>query len=211
MLSMLLKGVFLSGSLIVAIGSQNAFLLKSGLKKQHVFTVATLCLLGDVLLMTLGIFGIGAIIQSHAMAQIVLGSLGAAFLTWYGLSSLRSALQSQHAMQVSTHDEPQISKASIILTTLAITFLNPHVYLDTVVVIGGVASPLTQDEKLWFLIGSLSASFVWFYGLGYAATKLIPLFSRPFTWKVLDSVIALIMFYIAFELGKWSYHTAINL
>ncbi|TDO97342.1 LysE/ArgO family amino acid transporter [Marinomonas balearica] len=205
MLSMMLKGVFLSGSLIVAIGSQNAFLLKSGLKKQHVFTVATLCFLGDALLMTLGIFGIGAIIQDYDIAQIVLGILGTAFLSWYGTLSLKSALHSKHALNVSSDDTQKRGKTSIVLATVAITFLNPHVYLDTVVVIGGVASSFTLDEKLWFLIGSVSASFLWFYGLGYAATKLVPVFSRPSTWKILDSIVAIIMFYIAFELAKWTY------
>jgi Lysine efflux permease len=201
----MLKGIFLSGSLIVAIGSQNAFLLRSGLKKQHVFTVATLCFMGDVLLMSLGIFGIGAIIQSYDIAQIILGALGAAFLFWYGFSSLKSALHSKHALNVSSDDTQKRGKTSIVLATLAITFLNPHVYLDTVVVIGGVASSFTLDEKLWFLIGSVSASFLWFYGLGYAATKLVPVFSRPSTWKILDSIVAIIMFYIAFELAKWTY------
>ncbi|OED46730.1 amino acid transporter [Endozoicomonas sp. (ex Bugula neritina AB1)] len=203
MISTAIKGAFLSGSMIVAIGSQNAFLLKSGLKKNYVFTVATICFLGDLLLMSLGVFGNGALFQSNQFAQATIALLGAAFLIWYGTISAKSAFQGNSVIDLSSSNSDS-GRFAIVISTLAITFLNPHVYLDTVVVVGGVASTLSITEKIWFLSGALLASMIWFYGLGYAATKLVPYFQKKNTWRVLDSIIAAIMFYIAFELIMWA-------
>lgn len=205
MISTAIKGAFLSGSMIVAIGSQNAFLLKSGLKKNYVFTVATICFLGDLLLMSLGVFGIGALFQSNQFAQATITILGAAFLIWYGTTSAKSAFHGNSVIDLSSSNSDS-GRFAIVISTLAITFLNPHVYLDTVVVVvGGVASTLSITEKIWFLSGALLASMIWFYGLGYAAaTKLVPYFQKKNTWRVLDSIIAAIMFYIAFELIIWA-------
>ena len=198
-----IKGAFLSGSMIVAIGSQNAFLLKSGLKKNYVFTVATICFLGDLLLMSLGVFGVGALFHSNPFAQAAIAILGAAFLIWYGTTSAKSAFQGNSVIDLSSSNNDS-GRFAIVISTLAITFLNPHVYLDTVVVVGGVASTLSTTEKLWFLSGALLASMTWFYGLGYAATKLVPYFQKKSTWRILDSIIAAIMFYIAFGLIMWA-------
>ncbi len=198
-----IKGAFLSGSMIVAIGSQNAFLLKSGLKKNYVFTVATICFLGDLLLMSLGVFGVGALFHSNQFAQAAIAILGAAFLIWYGTTSAKSAFQGNSVIDLSSSNNDS-GRFAIVISTLAITFLNPHVYLDTVVVVGGVASTLSTTEKLWFLSGALLASMTWFYGLGYAATKLVPYFQKKSTWRILDSIIAAIMFYIAFGLIMWA-------
>ncbi|MGI2028445.1 LysE/ArgO family amino acid transporter [Endozoicomonas acroporae] len=198
-----IKGAFISGSMIIAIGSQNAFLLKSGLKKNYVFTVATICFLGDLLLMTLGVFGTGALFQSSQFAQAVITILGSAFLVWYGANSAKSAFQGNSVIDLSLSRNDS-GRFAIVISTLAITFLNPHVYLDTVVVVGGVASSLSTTEKVWFLSGALLASMMWFYGLGYAATKLVPYFQKKSTWRILDSIIATIMFYIAFELIMWA-------
>ncbi|WP_086981960.1 LysE/ArgO family amino acid transporter [Vibrio aphrogenes] len=201
MFSVALKGAAISGSLIVAIGSQNAFLLKSGLKNNYVMLVATICFLGDVLLISSGILGVGALLHQAPLLTKILTLMGVAFLCWYGLMSAKSAWQGNNQLSI---DKKEVNRnwVSVALMTLAMTFLNPHVYIDTIVVLGGITSSLNFDEKKWFLLGSLSASAIWFYGVAYIAKKLIPLFEKPRTWQVLDSVIAVVMFSIALGLVK---------
>lgn len=185
MFSVALKGAAISGSLIVAIGSQNAFLLKSGLKNNYVMLVATICFLGDVLLISSGILGVGALLHQAPLLTKILTLMGVAFLCWYGLMSAKSAWQGNNQLSI---DKKEVNRnwVSVALMTLAMTFLNPHVYIDTIVVLGGITSSLNFDEKKWFLLGSLSASAIWFYGVAYIAKKLIPLFEKPRTWQVLD-------------------------
>lgn len=196
MLAMAVKGAFLSGSLIVAIGSQNAFLLKSGLKNNHVMLVATICFIGDILMISTGILGVGALLEQAPMWRDALTLAGIAFLCWYGFLSAKSAWRGQSHLDI---DNKEVSRnwVKVAMMTLAMTFLNPHVYLDTIVVLGGITSSLNFEEKRWFLVGALTASAIWFYGVAYIAKKLIPFFAKPKTWQVLDSVIAVIMFSIA--------------
>lgn len=196
MFAVALKGAFVSGSLIVAIGSQNAFLLKSGLKNNYVMLVATLCFLGDVLLISTGVLGVGALLQQAPVMTEILTLCGIAFLCWYGFLSAKSAWRGQSHLDI---DNSEVSRnwVKVALMTLAMTFLNPHVYIDTILVLGGITSSLNFEEKRWFLVGALTASAIWFYGVAYIAKKLIPFFAKPKTWQVLDSVIAMIMFSIA--------------
>ncbi|MFH0266268.1 LysE/ArgO family amino acid transporter [Vibrio rumoiensis] len=201
MLSVALKGAFVSGSLIVAIGSQNAFLLKSGLKNNYVMLVATICFMGDILLISTGVLGVGVLLQQAPVLTEILTLIGIAFLCWYGWLSAKSAWRGQSHLDID-HSEVSRNWVKVVMMTLAMTFLNPHVYLDTIVVLGGITSSLNFEEKRWFLVGALSASAIWFYGVAYIAKKLIPLFANPKTWQVLDSVIAVIMFSIAAGLGK---------
>lgn len=201
MLSVALKGAFVSGSLIVAIGSQNAFLLKSGLKNNYVMLVATICFMGDILLISTGVLGVGVLLQQAPILTEILTLIGIAFLCWYGWLSAKSAWRGQSHLDID-HSEVSRNWVKVAMMTLAMTFLNPHVYLDTIVVLGGITSSLNFEEKRWFLVGALSASAIWFYGVAYIAKKLIPLFANPKTWQVLDSVIAVIMFSIAAGLGK---------
>ncbi|WP_417884050.1 LysE/ArgO family amino acid transporter [Vibrio rumoiensis] len=201
MLSVALKGAFVSGSLIVAIGSQNAFLLKSGLKNNYVMLVATICFMGDILLISTGVLGVGVLLQQAPILTEILTLIGIAFLCWYGWLSAKSAWRGQSHLDID-HSEVSRNWIKVAMMTLAMTFLNPHVYLDTIVVLGGITSSLNFEEKRWFLVGALSASAIWFYGVAYIAKKLIPLFANPKTWQVLDSVIAVIMFSIAAGLGK---------
>lgn len=198
MLDTFVQGFFVSGALIVAIGAQNAFVLKQGLRRNHVFWVCLTCFLCDFTLMMVGVLGLGALINQSVTAQVALAAFGALFLLWYGVNSLRSAFKGE-AMQI---DEAQTrtSLKQTLAMTFALTLLNPHVYLDTVVLIGGIAGTLTASEKMYFLFGAWGASLLWFFGLGYGARLLIPLFKKPLTWKILDIVIAIIMFLIALTL-----------
>lgn len=200
----LLNGFLVSGSLIVAIGAQNAFVLKQGLLKQHVFWVALTCFICDTLLLTLGVLGLGSVIGSHPVVSVTLAFVGAGFLLIYGLRAWRSALLGNSGMTVGQSDK-QRNRTATILLTLSITLLNPHVYLDTVVVVGGVAGTLPWADKLWFLVGALTASATWFFSLAYGAGLLLPIFAKPRTWRILDGIIGSIMFVIAFGLLKYGY------
>ncbi|MCY1689754.1 LysE/ArgO family amino acid transporter [Exiguobacterium sp. SL14] len=199
----ILKGIVTSGTLIVAIGAQNAFVLKQGLLRNNIFWVVLVCFLCDVLLMCMGVLGIGTVIKNNMFANVGLASVGGLFLLLYGFKSFRSAFSSSHTMDVST--APKITSIpKTILLTLAITLLNPHVYLDTVVIIGGIAGTLTFDQKVNFLIGALIASFVWFFGLGYGARWLIPVFKEPKAWKILDFGIGCLMFWLSYQLIQFA-------
>lgn len=198
----LIHGFLVSGGLIVAIGAQNAFVLKQGLLKQHVFAVALICFLCDVILFNLGVLGLGSFISEHQMASITLAFVGAGFLFIYALRAWRSAYRGNSSLQIST-ENPQQHLLRTILMTLSITLLNPHVYLDTVVIIGGVAGTLALSEKIWFLLGAVLASGSWFFGLAYGSSLLIPLFKKPITWRILDFVIGIIMLMIAWGLYQY--------
>lgn len=200
MLNTILTGVVVSGSLIVAIGSQNAFLLKCGLKKQFAFSVATVCFIGDILLISTGVLGVGTILYSEPLWKDALTLFGVLFLLWYGYQSAKSALAGASHLEL---EDSAINHSwiQVVLMAMAMTFLNPHVYLDTVVILGGVTASMPTTEKLWFLLGALAASAAWFYGLVFLAKKLIPVFSKQKTWVILDSVIACIMFGIAISLA----------
>ncbi|HHY0492331.1 MULTISPECIES: LysE/ArgO family amino acid transporter [Vibrio] len=200
MINTLLTGAVVSGSLIVAIGSQNAFLLKCGLKKQYALSVATICFLGDILLISTGVLGIGTLLYKAPLWKDLLTLGGVVFLFWYGYQSAKSAWKGSSHLELENSDIAQ-SWLNVVLMAMAITFLNPHVYLDTVVILGGVTAQMEPDEKLLFVIGALIASGIWFYGLVYLANKLIPLFSKPRTWRILDSAISCIMFGIALKLA----------
>lgn len=200
----LFNGFLVSGSLIVAIGAQNAFVLKQGLLKQHVFWVALTCFICDTLLLTLGVLGLGSLIGSNPVVSVTLAFVGAEFLLIYGLRAWRSAWAGNSGMNVETSGSRR-SRTATVLLTLSITLLNPHVYLDTVVVVGGVAGTLPWVEKQWFLLGALTASTVWFFGLAYGARLLLPIFSKPRTWRILDGLIGGIMFVITFGLLKYGY------
>lgn len=202
----ILKGMLTSGTLIVAIGAQNAFVLKQGLLKNNIFWVVLVCFLCDVLLMCTGVLGVGTAIKNNTFANVGLAIVGGLFLLLYGFKSLRSSLSSSSAIDISTGAKI-IPIHKTILLTLAITLLNPHVYLDTVVVIGGIAGTLTLDQKVNFLIGALIASFVWFFGLGYGARWLIPVFKKPIAWKVLDFGIGCLMFWLSYQLIQFALET----
>lgn len=192
-----LSGFALGGSLIVAIGAQNAFVLRQGLLQAHVFVICFICALSDALLIALGVGGFGALVSSSPTLIGLATWGGAAFLTVYGFLAARRAMHPQalEAASSKTH-----SLAAAISTCLALTFLNPHVYLDTVVLLGSISARHQGDARFAFGAGAVLASFVWFFALGYGARLLQPLFAKPLAWRVLDGLIAVIMWAIAASL-----------
>ncbi|MEI7517672.1 MAG: L-lysine exporter [Mycobacteriaceae bacterium] len=184
-----LFGFATSLSLIVAIGAQNAFVLRQGIRNEHVLPVVILCALSDLVLILAGVAGVGALVTAHPQLLTVARYGGAVFLVGYGLLAARRALR---PTTLTPSDAGPASLKSVLLTCLALTFLNPHVYLDTVVLLGTLASQ--QGDARWrFGAGAAAASLVWFFGLGFGARRLAGLFAKPSTWRVLDGVIALTM------------------
>ncbi|MDP8052529.1 LysE/ArgO family amino acid transporter [Pasteurella atlantica] len=204
MFDIFVTGFLTSATLIIAIGAQNAFVLKRAISNSHIFITILVCFLCDFVLMSIGVLGLGQLIIDNTIAKLGLSLLGAMFLLFYGISSLKSAFQN-NTMEVAI-DKTHISKKVAVLSTLAITLLNPHVYLDTVVIVGGIAANLNFSQKIYFLIGALFASLIWFLGLGYGGKQLAPLFAKAYMWKILDVIIAIIMFSISYQLFKFAYY-----
>jgi L-lysine exporter family protein LysE/ArgO len=192
----MVSGFLLSLSLILAIGAQNAFILRQGLKRQHVFAVCLFCGFSDALLIASGVAGFGSLAEAVPWFERAMRYGGAAFLIWYGWRNAVSAWRGGASMDMSGAAEQSLPK--IIATLAALTWLNPHVYLDTVVLIGSIAAQ--YDDRLAFGIGATSASFVFFFSLGYGARLLAPFFRRPRAWQVLDALIAVTMWAIALGL-----------
>ena len=193
----ILPGLLTGLSLIVAIGAQNAFVLRQGLLRKHVFVIVLICALSDALLIALGVLGLGSLISALPWLLEVIRWVGVAFLVWYGSSSLRRFIK-QDSLKAAESSVGSLKEA--VLTTLALTFLNPHVYLDTVIFIGGIASQF-GDQKWWFVLGAITASFLWFFSLGFGASKASVLVSKPVFWKILDVFIAAVMFSLAITLA----------
>ncbi|MEL6808786.1 MAG: LysE/ArgO family amino acid transporter [Pseudomonadota bacterium] len=191
-----LPGFFLSLSLIVAIGAQNAFVLRQGLRRAHVFWVCLTCALSDAVLIVCGVAGFGALAEAVPWFEPVMRYGGAAFLLWYGWRNARSAWRGGAVLELGNETTQPLREA--MLTVLALTWLNPHVYLDTVVLVGSISSQ--YDSRLLFGIGATLASFVFFFALGYGARLLAPIFANARAWRVLDAVIALTMWAIALKL-----------
>lgn len=189
---------FVTGlSLIVAIGAQNAFVLRQGIRNEHVLPVVILCAVSDLVLIVAGVAGVGALVTAHPQLMTIARYGGAAFLLAYGLLAARRALQ---PAVMTPGDAGSARLPAVLLTCLALTFLNPHVYLDTVVLLGTLASQ--QGEARWrFGAGAAAASLVWFFCLGFGARQLAGLFAKPVTWRILDGVIALTMITLSVSLA----------
>lgn len=193
----LLTGMLTGLSLIVAIGAQNSYVLRQGLLRQHVWLVVTICAASDALLILAGTAGIGALIEAAEGLLTVLTWLGALYLIGYGLFALRRA--TRPAELLPSANATPTNRRTVIATTLAFTYLNPHVYLDTVILLGTTANQF--DAQKWiFATGAALGSVLWFSFLGFGATKAAPLMARPLTWRILDVAIATIMFAIAITL-----------
>lgn len=200
MLSPFFSGFLIGAGLIIAIGAQNAFVLRQGIRREHVFVLALICSAADALLIVLGVIGLGALIERFPALLNAVTLFGIAFLIWYGWQALRRALNPA-AMTMAEDRAMPLSKA--VLTCLTLTFLNPHVYLDTVILVGSLAAPYSGGARMTYTLGAVTASFAWFFALGYGARVLTPLFAKPLAWRILDFGIAGIMFSIAGKLGLW--------
>lgn len=196
-LTIFFTGMTMGLGLIVAIGAQNAFVLRQGLKGEHIFAVCLTCILSDAILILLGVTSFAHIAARLPWLDPVMRYGGAAFLFAYGAKSLRSALGSNAALTEAASDPGSLRAA--VLTCLALTWLNPHVYLDTVVLLGTISTQF-GDQKMAFAAGAISGSVLFFFALGYGATWLRPVFARPAAWRILEGIIALVMWAIALKL-----------
>jgi L-lysine exporter family protein LysE/ArgO len=193
-----LKGIGLGGSLIVAIGSQNAYLLRQALKREYVLTCIAICIICDVALIAAGVAGMGKIITEAPGLLFWIKIAGAGFLFWYGLRAARSAFNPSAMIADKNNTAPD--RRTVITAMLAFSLLNPHVYLDTVVLLGSIGGQQPGDGKLYFALGAILASILWFSSLGLGARYLTPVFSRPNAWRILDGLIALVMWMLAISL-----------
>jgi len=194
-----LKGCGTGACLIIAIGAQNAFVLKQGIMKSHVFLVAILCSFIDAILIALGIGGLGKIITSTPYLINITKYGGAAFLFYYGFRSFYAALKSNNSLEIE-EDFNHPSVKVTVLTLLAMSLLNPHVYLDTVVLLGSIGAQFEEVPRSLFAVGAMTASFIWFFSLAYGAGYLAPIFKKPIAWKILDTIVGVIMWGITISL-----------
>lgn len=190
----LLKGFALSASLIVSIGAQNMFVLRQGLKREHVLPVVLFCAAADSLLVIAGVNGLGHLLAAVPGLSVALSLGGAAFLTWYAFGAFRRAFRPSALV---VEGARSVSLAGALAATAAFTLLNPHVYIDTVVLMGAVGSSLPEDQRVFFIVGASAFAAIWFAAIGFGARFLAPLFARPVAWRVLDVVTGLMMTTIA--------------
>ncbi|AMF95377.1 amino acid transporter [Vibrio fluvialis] len=196
----LLQGFGFGATMIIPIGAQNAYVLNQGIKRNHHLTTATICSFLDIFFISLGIFGGGAILSQSELLLTFVTVGGIAFLTFYGLQSWKSAFTAQSEENATTTTAR--GHRAVILGTLAVTVLNPHLYLDTVVILGSIGGQFEGNDRLSFAVGTIMASFVWFYSLSIGAAKLAPTLSRPRVKQAIDIGVALMMFGIAIALTK---------
>ncbi|WP_022962831.1 LysE/ArgO family amino acid transporter [Halopseudomonas pelagia] len=190
-------GLFIATSLIMAIGAQNAFVLGQSLKREYHLSAALLCMICDAVLIAAGTFGLGRLLQEHSLALDITRWGGVLFLLGYACLALRRA---SRPTTLSTQPTAARSRTAVIMTTLAVTLLNPHVYLDTVVLIGAVGAQ--QEQPALFALGAASGSILWFSALALGGAWLAPWLNRPHTWRVIDIVVAGMMLSVAWDLAS---------
>lgn len=189
-------GFLLSAALIMAIGAQNLFVLRQGLRREHVGAVVLFCGSADALLILAGVAGVGAVLAALPRLTTLLALGGGAFLAWHGIQALRRAAASA-AAAAAIAETDRVPLARALMVTAGFTLLNPHVYLDTVLLMGTAGSTQPEAVRPFFVAGAAAASFAWFAALGYGARLLQPLFVRPAAWRVLDGVVAAVMLALA--------------
>ena len=197
-----IPGLLAGLSLIIAIGAQNAFVIRQGLTKKYVFLTVAICSVSDAMLIALGASGLGALIKSNTAVLEIVRWFGVSYLIWFGIKSVRSALKVQ---VLTAAGEASGSRKSVITTILALTFLNPHVYLDTVILLGSISNQFGED-KWFFTAGAALGSVLWFTTIGYGAKSASRFMSKPIFWKIFDSLIAVIMFSIAAFLAFYNFN-----
>ncbi|WP_342654579.1 LysE/ArgO family amino acid transporter [Pseudomonas sp. F3-2] len=193
-----LNGLLVAGGLIMAIGTQNAYVLAQSLRREHHVSVAVLCIVCDAVLVAAGVFGLANVLAHNAALLAVARWGGVVFLLWYGAKALRRALSPQSLAQGDANG--QRSRRAVLLTALAVTLLNPHVYLDTVLLIGSLGAQQAVPEA--YVVGAASASLLWFSTLALGAAWLAPWLARPTTWRLLDLMVAVMMFSVALQLVR---------
>ena len=196
-LAPLATGFGIGGGLIIAIGAQNALVLSYGLRQQHTVLVASVCVFIDTSLIVVGVSGMGLVLTQSPQLLSVARWGGAAFLLAYGI---RAFIRATRHRTMDSNAATQSTWQAAVLATLAVSLLNPHVYLDTVLLVGSIGGQLPPDERIWFTVGAVLASCCWFFGLILLAGKLVPLFRKPSAWRVLDIVIGATMCAIAVAL-----------
>lgn len=196
--SAFITGLALSASLIIAIGAQNAFVLRQGLLREHVLAIVVFCAAADFILISAGVAGVAQVIDNVPLLTTVLTVGGAVFLLWYAFQAFRNALRPR-TMIARERAEPATLRA-ILAQAAGFTFLNPHVYLDTLLLLGSIGARQPADARIWFVGGAAVASGAWFSSLGFGARLLTPLFARPVAWRVLDFLIGVTMLALVFML-----------
>jgi L-lysine exporter family protein LysE/ArgO len=197
LLTAALAGLGFGLSLIVAIGAQNAYVLRQGLRKEHVFVIVAICALSDAALIAVGVAGLGAIIQQLEWLLLLIEVIGGVFLCTYGVMAAKRAWKPE-VLNTDTGGKAVSLKVAA-GTALALTYLNPHVYLDTVLLLGSVAGTY-EANRWWFAAGAMLGSVIWFSTLGFGARLLDPVFKKPTAWRVLDAIIAVVMFTLGMSL-----------
>lgn len=197
----IIPGLLAGLSLIIAIGAQNAFVIRQGLTKKFVLLTVLICAISDALLIALGASGLGALIKTNKNVLEFVRWFGVVYLLWFAFKSAKSALKKEI---LSSAGEASADRKSVILTVLGLTFLNPHVYLDTVILLGSISNQFGSD-KWFFALGATLASFIWFTAIGFGAKSASRFMSRPIFWKILDSIIAAVMLSIAAFLAFYNF------
>ena len=204
MLSYYFQGVALGAAMILPLGPQNAFVMNQGIRRQYPLMVAGLCALSDLILICAGIFGGSALLMQSPWLMALVTWGGVAFLLWYGFGALKTAFSQQ--LELANAEVLKQGSWRIIVTMLAVTWLNPHVYLDTFVVLGSLGGQLAAEPKRWFALGTISASFIWFFGLALLAAWLAPRLRTAKAQRIINVVVGVIMWFIAFQLAKEGIH-----
>ena len=195
MSAVFIQGLMLSLGLIVAIGAQNAFVLRQGLRREHVASVVLFCAVADAVLITAGVYGMAQALEASPQLAQALAWAGAAFLAWYGWKALQRMRNASQLQAASGTDS--MSRVAALTQAAAFTLLNPHVYLDTVLLVGSIGAQHPTNLQPWFVTGAATASAVWFGSLGFGARWLSPLFAKPKAWQVLDGLIGVTMWIMA--------------
>ena len=193
------KGMGTGAGLIIAIGAQNAFVLSQGIRKNHPLVIASICALCDALLVAAGVTGTGRLVAANPMVTDIAGLGGALFLFWYGSRAFYAAFKGG---RLETEEARLMSVKSAILATLGVTLLNPHVYIDTILLIGSIAGQFPAPDHLAFGAGAVTASFFWFFLLSLGAGFLAPLFHTTLAWRILDAFVGTVMWTIGFSLVR---------
>jgi len=196
-----IEGFLMGAGLIIAIGAQNAYVLKQGIKNEHRAVIALICSFSDALLITLGIAGMGFLFTQHPVITRCIAFGGSIYLAWFALKCFMAAVRGE-SMEMNENGY-SVTLKNAIFTTLALTYLNPHVYLDTVVMLGGFGASRPVELRPFFGFGAATASFAWFFTLAYSGSVLAPVFKKELSWRILDTCIGIVMVYIAINLIRF--------